>query len=103
VSIGVSIYAVELLLTFLSVDERVKIAKEFGVDFDTRSILEVIRDLEKQHISAVPNIFPIALFKKQADGTVKYEKTTRPNDHNNYPSWMPNSRRNLSCFFAPRS
>jgi hypothetical protein len=31
--------------------------------------------LEKQHISAVSNIFPIALFKKQTDGTLKSELT----------------------------
>jgi hypothetical protein len=75
VSTGVSIYAIELLLAFLSIDERVKIAKEFGVAFDTRSKLEVIVDLAKQHISAVPNIFSIGLFKKQTDGTVKSELT----------------------------
>jgi hypothetical protein len=89
-SIGGSCYAAELLLTFSNfvfsqhaadkarAAERakiVKIAKEFGVDFDTRSKLEVIRDLEKQHINAVPIIFPRALLKKQKDGTLRSEIT----------------------------
>jgi hypothetical protein len=88
VSIAVSIYVVELLLAFSSfllfrettvkkaeTAKTAKIAKEFGVDFDTRSKLEVIVDLAKQNIYAVPNISPLMLLKKQADGTRKSELT----------------------------
>jgi len=87
VSIAVSIYAVELLLAFSSfllfettvkkaeIAKKATIAKEFGVDFDTRSKLEVIVDLAKQNIYAVPNISPLMLLKQQVDGTRKSELT----------------------------
>jgi|SRR5215510_6939714 len=75
----------------LPVDEKVKITKEFVVDFDTQNPLEVLRDLAKQRTNTIPHIFPSALVK-QIDSILKYEKTARANGHNNYPFWMPNSR-----------
>jgi hypothetical protein len=89
VSVALSVYAMELLTAFVMppsssgilwgdghLDEKkakeiVALAKQFGVDFDTRSRLEVIMDLQRQGIQAVPSIIPLALLEKQPDGTVK--------------------------------
>lgn len=96
-STGVSIYALELFLVSLSsederslvfdllattrekqvreeVQEMVKVAKKFGVEFDTRTKLEVITDLEKKGINAVPAI-PVSTLLKREDGAVKSEIT----------------------------
>jgi hypothetical protein len=39
------------------------------------STLDVILDLKKQHVSAVPNVFPRALLERQGDGTLKSKIT----------------------------
>ena len=74
-SIAISLYTIELVLAFFISSEEVRIAKEFGIDFDVRSPLKVIFDLQKQHISAVPDVFPQALLERQADGTRKSKIT----------------------------
>jgi PAS domain-containing protein len=51
--------------------EIVTLAKQFSVDFDTRSRLEVVTDLRKQHIEAFPSIIPLGLLKKDPDGRFK--------------------------------
>jgi lysophospholipase L1-like esterase len=78
VSLCASIYAVELLFVFAndtfleeSTVERVKAAKEFGVNFDTRSRLTVVTDLQKKGIAAVPVILPSILLKQQVNGLLK--------------------------------
>src|SRR5215471_20979593 len=48
-----------------------KVAKEFGVQFDTRTRLEFIDDLHKNGIDAVPAVLPLDLLKEQDDGSVK--------------------------------
>jgi len=80
-STAISIYAVELFLAVSNLeifppgpifevrnqaqkDAVVKLAKRFGVDFDTRSKLQVIGDLEKQGIDAVPVIGPKILIEE---------------------------------------
>src|SRR5262249_47410310 len=67
----------EFVLAFSTskVGDEVQIAKEFGVNFDARRPLEVILDLKKRHISAVPDVFPRALLERQADDTRKSKIT----------------------------
>jgi hypothetical protein len=89
-SLGVSIYAGELFLALSAPSplaaraiwggeiqrrkyEVVKLAKQFGVDFDTRSGLEVLLDLRAEGIDAVPGVIPVGLLKKQEDGSRKSE------------------------------
>ena len=71
VSTAVSVYALDTALILTSVDPMVLLAREFGVELDTRSKLDVVRDLERQQIRAATNIFPRSLLKKQADGPVR--------------------------------
>ena len=47
----------------------VKVAKTHHVTFDTRTKLEVIQDLQRRGIDAVPSIPPLELLPVQADGT----------------------------------
>jgi len=48
-----------------------KAAKEFGVQFDTRTLLEFINDLHKKGIDALPVAFPLELLKEQGEGRVQ--------------------------------
>ena len=86
-----SLYAAELFLAFSSSavfppgaltgpgnarSERekaaiVKLAKQFEVEFDTRSKLEVIDDLRRQGVDAFPNVFPRSLLEEQEDGSLR--------------------------------
>jgi len=91
-SLGVSVYALELLLILAPswlgggagkttnwVDgaseekksEVRRIAAKFGVEFDTRDLIEVLMDARSRGIDAVPAVYPSALLKKQQDGSVK--------------------------------
>ena len=51
------------------------LAKRFNVEFDTRSRLDVIRELRGQGIPALPSIAPSALLKEQAGGRIASEIT----------------------------
>ena len=52
--------------------EAAKLTKKFGVEIDTRGGFEVIADLRKRGIDAVPIITPSNhLFVKQPDGSIK--------------------------------
>ena len=52
--------------------EAAKLAKKFGVEIDTRGGFEVIADLRKRGIDAVPIITPANhLFVEQPDGSIK--------------------------------
>jgi PAS domain S-box-containing protein len=51
--------------------EIISVAKQYGVDFDVRSKLDVIGDLQKKGISAVPAIVPHGLLKPDTAGTLK--------------------------------
>lgn len=81
-SIVISIYAVETIATIWSRlpsvtgrknrIEAAKVAKTWGVDYDTRSKREVISDLRKKGIDAHPAIMPKGtLLKRQTDGSLK--------------------------------
>jgi hypothetical protein len=74
-SLGISLYTAELVLAFFNSDGDVDLqmanAKKLGITFDTRSMLEVIRDLQKQQIHAAPSVFPHMLLEKQGEGTRK--------------------------------
>jgi hypothetical protein len=80
-STAFSIYGVELFLNLSAAPlpwfehrsqrEKKEIAKEFGIDFDIRTRLEVIADLRKKGVEAYPYAAPPAVLKKQADGSVK--------------------------------
>jgi hypothetical protein len=52
-------------------DELVKLARQFGVDYDTRTQLQVVRDLREQGIGAVPAVYPFGLFERQPDGSLQ--------------------------------
>jgi PAS domain S-box-containing protein len=90
----ISLYAVELVLTFLNPEtfgikrslwfpphtkreltEIVDVAKKFGVDFDTRSKLQIILELRQRGIRAVPAVVPGGLLRPDADGALTSEIT----------------------------
>jgi PAS domain S-box-containing protein len=95
VSVAVSVYAAELLLTFATATifppeptlwgaghfeagqkkQIVTLAKKSGIDFDFRSRFEVVMDLRKQDIGAVPSFIPLGLLREQADGSFKSDIT----------------------------
>ncbi len=95
VSVAVSVYVAELLLTFATATifppeptlwgeghfeagqkkQIVALAKKSGIDFDFRSRFEVIMDLRKQGIGAVPSFIPLGLLREQADSSFKSEIT----------------------------
>jgi PAS domain S-box-containing protein len=90
-SSAISIYTVELFLTYSDLtvlppgalwgagqmrsqrekNAIVKLAKQFGVEFDTRTKLEIISELRKQGVDAVPSVNPSGLLKKQGDGILR--------------------------------
>ena len=88
----ISLYAVELVLGFYDrailgiektlwfppdttreLKEIIDTAKKFGVDFDTRSKLQIVDDLSQRGVKAVPVIVPQGLLKLDANGTLKSE------------------------------
>jgi PAS domain S-box-containing protein len=90
----ISLYALELVLVFYEpptfavertlwfppktkkeLREIVGVAKQFGVDFDTRSKLEIIADLGRRGTMAVPSIVPAGLLNQHAGGTVNSQIT----------------------------
>ena len=80
-STGASIYAGETIMTIwfslpsvraeIAQTERVNRAKQLGVDFDTRSQLEVAAALRQKGIQAYPTSDPRVFLEKQADGSFK--------------------------------
>jgi hypothetical protein len=44
--------------------DRAKIARSFGVEFDTRSRLEILTDLKRQGFDAWPSVSPRFLFQR---------------------------------------
>ena len=90
----ISLYALELVLVFYEpptfgveralwfppktkkdLREIVGVAKQFGVDFDTRSKLEIIADLGRRGTMAVPSIVPAGLLNQPAGSTVNSQIT----------------------------
>jgi len=88
-STAISLYSVELILEVVNhlrardqrtlwtpttqdaLDELVKIAKEQGVTYDTRSKFEVVMDLRSSDPGVFPAIVPKTLLRRQSDGTLK--------------------------------
>jgi hypothetical protein len=58
-------------MTLSAVKDRWQVAREKGVDFDTRSRLEVINDLAKKGIEAYPVVPSTGLLERQADGSMR--------------------------------
>ncbi len=54
-----------------TVREIVKVARKYGVTFDTRTKGEVIDDLAKKGVLVVPAIGPLMLLKEEADGSLR--------------------------------
>ena len=52
-------------------NEVVQLAKRYDVDFDTREPSQVLADLRKQGVKAVPAVFPRYLLKKHDDESMK--------------------------------
>lgn len=85
VSTGLSLLCAELVLEALrprhttlwtpvtkqDIDVLVSLAEQFGVEYDTRTQLQVVTDLRLQGVDAFPSIYPMGLFVRQTDGTVK--------------------------------
>ena len=109
-STAVSVFAVNLFLTvsdtfFASnatlwfrasdIGEITKIAKEQGVKFDTRNKVDVIRDLRRRGIDAVPAVLPAALLMEQPDGSLK--STIRINGTEVLPHGGVSNRFTVSC------
>jgi lysophospholipase L1-like esterase len=84
-SAGASIYVLESVMSIWfslpsviqegQLKERVEAAKELGIEFDTRSKLEVVNDLRKKGIDAYPIVSPAELLGGQADGRLKSKIT----------------------------
>ena len=70
ISIGISFCIVELFLTFPVDDSDIRIqkAKEIGIEFDTRSKLEVINYLKNKGDIVYPNFTPSLLLNNAKEG-----------------------------------
>ena len=70
VSIGLSLCIIELFLTFPAdnYDSRIKKAKEIGIEFDTRSKLDVLNDLKNDGHVIYPNFSPSILLQNSKEG-----------------------------------
>jgi PAS domain S-box-containing protein len=89
VSVAFAIYATEFTLGFISSsasrsavtfwgdvpathrEEIVALAKKSGIDFDTRTKFDVVKDLRNRGTAAVPAIVPLELLVRQPDGNFK--------------------------------
>jgi hypothetical protein len=84
----VSLYAVEIILEALKEDDSgkrtlwtpttkeqldrvVSLARQYGVTYDARSQLQVVRNSRSQGLDAVPAIYPLGFFVRQPDGSLK--------------------------------
>src|SRR4030095_15909209 len=52
-------------------DRVVSVARQYGVTYDARSQLEVVRNSRSQGLDAVPAIYPLGFFVRQPDGSLK--------------------------------
>ena len=58
-SVGIAVYGFETYLEFFSRTQNEIIAKQMGVPYDTRTIIEVLDDLRDSGVEAFPNTFPL--------------------------------------------
>ncbi|MCS6926682.1 MAG: hypothetical protein NZ578_12350 [Candidatus Binatia bacterium] len=83
VSTGAAVFLVEfvLLLTQPSSwegwrnQQRQRAARTLGMDYDTRTLLQVVLDLRQQGVDAVPGVAPIMLLKRQGNDQVRSDLT----------------------------
>lgn len=83
VSTGLAVFLVEFafLLTQPSSWEeqrnqrRQQAARASGMDYDTRTLLQVVLDFRQQGIEAVPGVAPIMVLKRQQNGHVRSDLT----------------------------
>ena len=54
----IGIYSIEIFIQFSDRSPKIKIARELNIDFDTRSKIQVMRDLRKKGIDAQPDWGP---------------------------------------------
>jgi hypothetical protein len=57
------------------VNRLVRLARRFGVEYDSRTQLQVVSDLRSQGVDAVPAVYPFGHFARQPDGTVRSQIT----------------------------
>jgi hypothetical protein len=112
VSTGMTMYSAELFLTFLTPiqqrgltgnlirtegqkNEATNLARSFGANFDTRSRLEVVRDLRRQGVQVVPSFFPLEPLEQESDGTMRSNITI--NGAETVPLGGIADRRTLFC------
>jgi hypothetical protein len=57
------------------IDELVGLARQFGVEYDTRTQLQVVRDLRLKGVNAVPAVYPFGFLARQPDGALKSQLT----------------------------
>ncbi len=78
VSLIIGIYLIELMLNITNhlepKKDRSTIAQELGVKFDNRSKIELIEDLKKSNINAVPTFFPSQI--SNTNGFTDYQNAT---------------------------
>jgi hypothetical protein len=84
-STGVALFGAEIVLLTLQPDNStlwtpynrdqlnkvVTLARQYGVEYDTRTQLQVVKDLRQREIDAVPSAYPFGLFARQDDGSLK--------------------------------
>ena len=49
----------------------VKLARRFGIEYDTRTQLQVVRDLRLQGVDAVPALYPMGVLAQQPGGALR--------------------------------
>ena len=62
---------------------RAKFAKRLGIDFDRRSRFDVIQDLRRAGVDAVPQVEPNFFMRRRPDGSWAWN--TNESDHRPYP------------------
>jgi hypothetical protein len=54
-----------------NIQKRLQITNSLGINFDRRSRMEVVKDLRREGMDAVPALYPAQLLSRQSDGTEK--------------------------------
>ena len=69
--VSLAIFCISSLFSIYSLELLLLISQKFSAQFDPRTRLQVVSDLRKRGIDAVPAVFPSALWDYQRDGKVK--------------------------------
>jgi len=94
-TIGITVYGFETYLEFFKKTESEIIAKQMGVPYDTRTLMEVLDDLIDSGVEAFPNTFPSLFIKSNGLtakmgriyplGTISNSTTILSNESGYYP------------------